>query len=880
MKIPMFGRVPELQAVERAVTRLVDRQGGVLALVGTAGVGKSRLAREAVRGATELNMTVLTGRAVANGASTPYRPLTEALAPWARLHGPTAVDLGAHARALDVLIPGWAVHATDPMSPVFVAESLLRLLPHVSADAPVLLLIEDLHWADEETLAAVEYLADAVERLPVLLVMTSRDDEGAAARRLLRALAARGSARLLQLGPLDLDATRQLAEAHLGEPASEALARLLVERADGLPLFVEELVLALAAAGALAPSAAGVDVTPTTISVLPATVADTVATRLDGMSVNHREVLESAALLGRSFDHDVLVTAYGEDVIPALSVAAELGLLHEDPDRPGKLRFRHALLRDGVLASTFPPRRSALARTLLNLLLQHEPTGDELSVAVELAARAGDTPLAARLAIRRAVAAYDRWALATAEQGLAEARHFAGGDRELVTGIDLQQLRVASLAGRIDVVERVGRALLTRGGNDVVLVESHLRLAQALLDDERAEEAEPHLVAAFPLVHNGGDACTVTRLELESSTLALLSGDAELARDRAVRAAELARPYDDQVDLVCAALLHEGRAWLPEVATARARWAAGIAIADAHGMRLWRGRLLTELAGAAADELHGQDELREAAELAHEAGAVELLTRVSLLQARLALLRGDLDEANGRLRDAEQRGHSTAGSRRTAAELRSALALLGGEEAAGLSPQLRVLEALVADDLDAARDAAASVTHRGPLSALTDVVADAPASAAVADARAMLPNLAGAVARLRAAPLIAALFTRVWAASATDIRQPLQAAIATLDSAGLGRPADGCRALLRAAGVPLPRRPAEQEGVPDHLRAAGVTARELDVLRLLAEGQSNRDVAAALYLSPRTVEKHVERLLLKTGAANRTALAALARDRD
>jgi DNA-binding NarL/FixJ family response regulator len=82
--------------------------------------------------------------------------------------------------------------------------------------------------------------------------------------------------------------------------------------------------------------------------------------------------------------------------------------------------------------------------------------------------------------------------------------------------------------------------------------------------------------------------------------------------------------------------------------------------------------------------------------------------------------------------------------------------------------------------------------------------------------------------------------------------------------------------MLREAGVPLPRRSSAQDGVPDELRAAGVTARELDVLRLIAEGHTNRDVAAALYLSPRTVEKHVERLLMKTGAANRTALATLA----
>ena len=94
---------------------------------------------------------------------------------------------------------------------------------------------------------------------------------------------------------------------------------------------------------------------------------------------------------------------------------------------------------------------------------------------------------------------------------------------------------------------------------------------------------------------------------------------------------------------------------------------------------------------------------------------------------------------------------------------------------------------------------------------------------------------------------------------------------------GLDSLGDACRATLRSAGVPLPRRASAQDGVPDHLRAVGVTARELDVLRLLAEGHTNKDVAAALYLSPRTVEKHVERLLLKTGAPNRTALAALAR---
>jgi DNA-binding NarL/FixJ family response regulator len=159
---------------------------------------------------------------------------------------------------------------------------------------------------------------------------------------------------------------------------------------------------------------------------------------------------------------------------------------------------------------------------------------------------------------------------------------------------------------------------------------------------------------------------------------------------------------------------------------------------------------------------------------------------------------------------------------------------------------------------------------------VVDLVAPTPVTPVVVAARRALPDLSAAVAQLHAAPFVAALAARAWADGATHVREPLQAAVATLEQLGLSRPADACRSLLRADGVPLPRRTSAQDGVPDRLRALGVTGRELDVLRLLAEGRTNRDVAATLFLSPRTVEKHVERLLLKTGAANRTALVALA----
>lgn len=110
-----------------------------------------------------------------------------------------------------------------------------------------------------------------------------------------------------------------------------------------------------------------------------------------------------------------------------------------------------------------------------------------------------------------------------------------------------------------------------------------------------------------------------------------------------------------------------------------------------------------------------------------------------------------------------------------------------------------------------------------------------------------------------------------WGTPAVWLREALD----FFTTAGLDEPARACRSLLRRAGAPVPRHPAEHDVAAD-LARLGVTRREADVLALVAEGLSNKDIAGRLYLSARTVEKHVERLMLKTGSANRARLAALA----
>jgi len=886
----LVGRHDELQAVEVALAALAEGRGGAVALVGAGGVGKSRLGREALARAGRAGFCVLTGRAVATGGSTPYRPLIEALAPWARTSGRAGVDLGAHGRAYDVLVPDGSGGKDEPLSPVFVGEALLRLLPHVNDGRPTLLLLEDLHWADEETLAAIEYIADGAETAQLVLVVTARDDEGPTARRTIRALAARGALRLLHLLPLDGEGTRALAELRLGQPVTPALTRLLVERAEGLPLFVEELLTALRTSGGLVAEDGVVDVSAQADRVLPLSIADTVSARLEAVADDDRRVVEAAALLGRSFDHDLVAMVDESRVATALRTATSLGLVHEDPDRPGQLRFRHALLRDGVVAATYPPRRVDLARMLLEQLLARDLSDDDLAVAIDLAVRAGDQTLAARLALRRAMDAFEVWAMGTAERGLAEARSYAGSDPDLLIEIDVNAQRVASIVGRLDVVMQIGQALLTRldrsGRHDEELLETHLRLGQTLLDEGDWQQAKPHLEAAASLIH-AGDACQVTRLELWTGVLDWNRRDLETARTRLAHAADLARPDDYQSDLVCCALLYEGRAWMSDVETTRARWQEAADYADTHGVRLWRARMLLELATLEADELRRpaadlDAQLREVDAIAYECGAVATQTRVALVQARLHLLRGDLDAAEACVAAADTHGVAGFASRKAREDCVAAIALLRGRTAEALTPATRVLAALLADDVDGARSVGANAprpANRSALSPLLDLVGHDPrAFGAVIGAQALLPDLQAAVERLSEAPLLAALFTRMHAAGTPEDRDALNSAVVTFDRLGIERLADACRAMLRTAGVPLPRRSSTQDGVPASLRAAGVTARELDVLRLIVGGQTNKDVAAALYLSPRTVEKHVERLLLKTGAPNRTALAALAGD--
>ncbi len=927
----LVGRVTERSLLLDALGRVRSGSGDAVALVGAAGVGKSRLSRELLVAGRDAAVPVLVGRAVPTASAVPYRAIRESLLSWSRSHPlPDGDRLGGYGRALDHLLDEGASNG-QPLSPVFIAEAYLRVLSALGettgsrGDTGCVVILEDLHWADDETLAVVEYLADHASSTTVLAVLTARHDEPSATRPLLDALGARGSLRMLRLTPLDRDEVGEMAADLLGEPVSAALVDLLHERSEGVPLLVEELFSALQGSAGLRPGPDGVEAVDAAAQVLPGSVAETVRVRLGSLDADHRAVLETAAVFGRSFDWRRLAPASQRSeavVLDALRVGADVHLLESDPVRPGELRFRHALIRDAVTAAMFPPQRVLLGRRALDVLLEtaeHDDARDEdLALAVELAVLCDDHATAARLAMRAAWRAFDGWSLATTERWLARARRYAGTDPALLVEIDQLQIRVGGMVGRVDVVRTVGGALLARVPEDAheTRLDVHLRLAQVAAENGDLAETRQHLDVAQPWLAVTEDACAVTRHALWSAVASIGEHDIEQGRAHALRTIELAKPYDDQVDLQCAALMQLGRAALPDVAEARRLWQEGLALATDNGLRLWRGRLLAELGGLAVTDLEGDGELEEALAMAHEAGAVELAQRVELLRAELALLRGRTADTAAHLDAADRiaaRGTVVAPTRARAAELHSLLdAAQGLPVSAEASRTARGLAALAADELAAARthapapDGGTAPRPAAPYDHLLGLLADpspspgedlgrlgrglhAASTAITASGAGQVAEAVAALAEsallLEPAPVLRAFTVRLVAPSVVGplesdaegtVRDLLRDAAATFDRAGLARPADACRALLRDAGVAVPRRQSAQAGVPEDLRALGVTARELDVLRLVAQGLTSREIADRLYLSHRTVEKHVERLLAKTGAANRTALAALA----
>lgn len=961
VRSPMLvGRQDQLAAVLSRVTAAREGAGGVVAIVGDAGSGKSRLLHEVLAAVTAptdpraATPTVLHGRAVDSLNPSAFRPLTEAFQNAFRgVDRPDSVLEGL-ATHVGALVPAWAsdAHGVDAPSPVVIGEGAIRLLQVAAEGGSCILVLEDLHWGDPETLEVVELLADATAGEPILTICTARPD-GATSGTIER-LARRDPGAVVRLDPLDPASIREMVGACLDvEDPPPGLDEFLAERSDGNPFLVEELLAGLVASGDLRRTDGHWSVGELRATV-PTSLQASIHGRLASLDAEVVRVLGAAALLGREFDWELLpgiAETDGRAVVDALRAAAEVGLI--EVRRPS-FRFRHALTREAVLGELLPPELQGLAARAWPVIERAHPglRGPSLELAADLAEVAGDRDAAVTLLVRSARRALDGGALATAESTTRHAVRIAEGSAATIEA-ERTLVEVLVTAGKVADALEIGRDLSARlaaVADDAVVVEHHLTLARAAVIAGELQVAAEEVDAARDRAGDAPEPAAAARVDVVAAHVALDAGDLPQAAILAERARTTA-DATGQPDVACDATLVLGRVVRPE------DWSGSIALfedaaalAEDAGLASWHLRARQEL-GSSSWVTGDATPLLELRSTAVRYGAITTVSQIDLALADIALSTFD-----------------TAGCRRTASEcvtasrryhlaaepvahlwLAGAHALAGEDgamrdsigDALGPDPddarilgdlfgRVLVTRALVQDELGAVPDLLESMAEharrappgtsvypgRAPRALLHAIAGDDRA----AESRADLALLAGtggmaffdhalelvdAVAAGRRGEVVeaAARFGSAYDALAGsplgagavhswalfvspaahrdgwgDPAAWLRAADAWFGARGFERIARRSRLLLGEVGAPVPRPGRGTTAVPEGLRAMGVTGREVDVLRLVVAGRTNRQIAEELVLSSKTVERHLSSLFTRTGATNRRQLVALTSD--
>lgn len=943
----MIGRTSALEEICSNLDAALHGAGGSsIFVLGEAGVGKSRLAQEAIAEARRRQLSVLTGRAVEFARQVAFRPFTQALLSYFRDSGPLDLpELAPFRPILGRLVPEWRDPGATGIddSTVLLAEAIVRLLRSVGRSRGCLLVLEDLHWADIETISIVEYLADSVGTEPIVFLCTLRP-EPSPGFSLMQTLAGSRRASVIELERLGTDDVAAMAQSCLGvaEVPGPTMS-LLFEYAEGLPFLVEELLTSLGA-GSPERNASGAENRPRDPEV-PFTFAGTVKKRLE-LIEGAGDTVAAAAVLGKRFDWALLPAVTGRPpdlVLDDLSRAVDCQLLTTHPY--SGFEFRHALTRVAVLGQLLPPQRAGLCRRALQALEETHPglPGELCELAASLAEASEDPLRAAELLLEAGARARERGALATAEATLDHAASLGGGDSSLQARIDDALVEVLSLAGKTDRAFEVGRRL-----NGLLLPPPqramfHVRLARAAVAASRWELADGELHTVRAIAEKISDEALRAMADSIGSHVAL-------GQDRFQEAMTLAREAlsiagDAQLpDIACEALLTIGRCartW--DLERAEAAFEQARMVADRNGLPLWGLRALLELCIVDLYAGRPRDRLLTVREQAAASGALALVATVDFMLGAWFRDHSAPDEslqAANRSAEAARRFHLHAllgmalavqavayalrGERDAMeAKISEAMAAAPGDpEVAALCWEGRATLSLLDENVGRAETELETemeylrscpklpLPGRG-LWALLRMVRENNGDAALAELRSSgvtavhhinrsYAEFAEAVslgrrslrseaeAAFEAADRTMAGF--VWmrqharrlvaeAALVDGWGEPvvwLREALAFFEESGHERIASTCRRLLARSGAPVPRRRGSDESVPFSLRGIGVTDREMEVVKLLGEGLTNRQIAERLYLSPRTVERHIANLTVKSKLRTRAELMVLA----
>ncbi|GGR85403.1 helix-turn-helix transcriptional regulator [Streptomyces nojiriensis] len=956
----LIGRGPEMGQLMLALAAARSGRGTALFVTGEPGVGKTRLATEALAMAAETNMVTVRGRASAVGSPVPYRPLVEALLLLSRAGLlPDPEELGRYGPVMSRLLTGARDTGADAAPHLVVAETMLRLLTVVGERKGCLLVLDDLHDADAGTLEVVEYLLDNIGHQPAVLLLVTGCAPGAAAELATRARQ-RGAAAVLDLAPLSRPDVHLLIAAELRVPPAEVCPDLVhraVDGSAGIPFVVKELVHDLAG------RPDHPDRPDRRTPSVPATVADNVRRQAGRLGPLGAELLGMAALFGRRFALPVLERAIGRDhaELSAVLRAAVASYLIT-PDGPGAqwYTFRYPLAAEALLDDLGPGERTRYVRRAARALTELHPglPGTWCEHAAQLHEHAGDTPEAIRLYAEAAGRATGEGAVDRAVELLTRAHRLVEPDTapELHATVLERLLDAVARSARFDRLPAPAAVLDTLGGDGGEhgipaqrRAGLHARLSDIATLTGRPAEALWHLDIARALLgsHPADQYTALVDLSAVHVELSRLAPDRLRTATRyALRALHAAQRVD-LPDVTCRALLLLGQlAREQDEPTAMAHFRRARAIALARRLPVPRTAADVHLAIVAASHDGRPDRIEQARREALGMGLLPLVHETGFVLALDRIQHGRFDEARDRIREAAADA-SRLGLGRPLAMLRLAEAVRYAHQ--GRRAEMRGALERLAPLLDAApgvramsyglarafcslleerheaagQEFAQALAYDAENPAMGEfgkhgiilllgvldgrmgrrhhaevTLASAGATRwnhqftglahAVLLGREGRPDEATAAAgkALEAAepfPVARRLCLRLVAQSAYDDGwgapvEWLREAEEYFHGAGLQAVAGASRALLRGMGAPVRQRRTGTERVPADLRRCGITVREYEVARLVAERISNKDIAGRLHISLRTVEKHVASLLQKTGHPNRTAFATATRD--
>jgi len=497
MRAPLLiGRSEEIEELDAVLVDAQRGSGAAVFVSGEPGVGKTRLAAEVVGHALDADMVVLRGRCSTTGPPVPFRPVTEALLSLMRNgHGNLAERLGPYRPILGRLVPDLAVGgaAEGDGTLVVLAEAVLRLITLAGERRGCLLAIEDLHDADVETLAVIEYLAGNLRDQPVVVLATVRSEPSAAIE-LAGAITQRGEGRTLLLRRFGAQDVHEIVAGCLGTgpgQVSPEVSRRVFDDSAGNALIVEELLYSMRAADDLVrvqdrwrlverPSPR---VSPTLIQI-----AMRRAERLGPQGVR---LLSVAALLGRSFPLSVVRQVLGidyRDLMEHLQSAVAAQLLAPDERGPDWYAFQHPLTVEAMRTSLPPIERAELATGAADAVAAENPelTGEWCHIVAALRVLAGQHWEAALLYLEVGRRALADGAPGTAVAALDDAegllnadggRHGADQQREILETLLFALADTGQFDRALEVAERIRR--LGAGSDTQRQLDLHVRLAWA-----------------------------------------------------------------------------------------------------------------------------------------------------------------------------------------------------------------------------------------------------------------------------------------------------------------------------------------------------------------------------------------------------------------